>query len=178
MRKLNVLFLCTGNSCRSQMAEGWARALKSAELEPFSAGIVAHGLNPLAVRVMRECGVDLTSQTSDRLEDLGDLAGYAPGRTRSSRFGLKWLRLDRDLEEGMAVTIEPGFYWIPELLEDPERREAFRNQVAWERVEEFREVRGIRLERDYLVTGEGSELLTPGLPDEPEALEAAVGGQP
>lgn len=71
--KIRILFLCTGNSCRSQMAEGWARALKSAELEPFSAGIVAHGLNPLAVRVMRECGVDLTSQTSDRLEDLGDL---------------------------------------------------------------------------------------------------------
>ena len=112
------------------------------------------------------------------MEDLGDLAGYAPGRTRSPRFGLKWLRLDRDLEEGMAVTIEPGFYWIPELLEDPERREAFRNQVAWERVEEFREVRGIRIERDYLVTGEGSELLTSGLPDEPEAIEAAVGGRP
>jgi arsenate reductase len=50
--KLRVLFLCTGNSCRSQMAEGWARALRGEELEPFSAGIEKHGLNPLAVKAM------------------------------------------------------------------------------------------------------------------------------
>lgn len=55
------------------MAEGWARKLKSTELEPFSAGIEAHGLNPNAVKVMAESGVDITSQTSDRLEDLPDL---------------------------------------------------------------------------------------------------------
>ncbi len=112
------------------------------------------------------------------MEDLGDLAGYAPGRTRSTRFGLRWLRLDRDLEEGFAVTIEPGFYWIPELLEDPGRRQAYADCVDWEQVERFREVRGIRIERDYLVTDSGHELLTPGLPDEPEAVEAAVGGRP
>lgn len=55
------------------MAEGWARKLKSTELEPYSAGIEAHGLNPNAVKVMAESGVDITSQTSDRLEDLPDL---------------------------------------------------------------------------------------------------------
>lgn len=71
--KIRLLFLCTGNSCRSQMAEGWARALRSARLEPFSAGLEAHGLNPRAVQVMAERGVDITSQTSDRLEDLPDL---------------------------------------------------------------------------------------------------------
>jgi arsenate reductase len=62
--KPKVLFLCTGNSCRSQMAEGWARALRGDRLEPFSAGLVAKGLNPLAVRAMAEAGVDITGQAS------------------------------------------------------------------------------------------------------------------
>jgi len=53
---LKVLFLCTGNSCRSQMAEGWARHLKGGLIEPYSAGIEARGLNPDAVRVMAEAG--------------------------------------------------------------------------------------------------------------------------
>jgi len=52
MQKVRILFLCTGNSCRSQMAEGWARALKSDTIEPYSAGTEIHGLNPHAVRVM------------------------------------------------------------------------------------------------------------------------------
>ena len=51
--KLKILFLCTGNSCRSQMAEGWARHLKGKVIEPYSAGMVAHGLNPRAVLVMK-----------------------------------------------------------------------------------------------------------------------------
>lgn len=66
-----VLFLCTGNSCRSQMAEGWARALKSGMLEPYSAGTDPHGLNPLAVRAMREAGVDISRNTSKRPSDIG-----------------------------------------------------------------------------------------------------------
>jgi arsenate reductase len=68
--KLKILFLCTGNSCRSQMAEGWARALKSDCIEPYSAGIVAHGQNPYAIRVMAEAGVDITGQTSKTLDSL------------------------------------------------------------------------------------------------------------
>ncbi len=63
-RKIKVLFLCTGNSCRSQMAEGWARHLKSDVLEPYSAGIETHGLNPHAVQVMAEAGVDISCQRS------------------------------------------------------------------------------------------------------------------
>ncbi|MEQ8964484.1 MAG: M24 family metallopeptidase, partial [Azospirillaceae bacterium] len=55
------------------------------------------------------------------MEDLGDRAGYAPGRSRSEQFGLAYLRLDRDLEAGMAVTIEPGFYQVPAILEDEAR---------------------------------------------------------
>lgn len=71
--KLRVLFLCTGNSCRSQMAEGWARALRGDVLEPYSAGIEAHGLNPNAVRVMAEAGVDISGQRSQRVDDLLDV---------------------------------------------------------------------------------------------------------
>lgn len=70
-RKPRILFLCTGNSCRSQMAEGWARALKGDVLEAYSAGTQPHGLNPLAVRVMREAGVDIAAHTSKRPEALG-----------------------------------------------------------------------------------------------------------
>lgn len=71
-RRLRVLFLCTGNSCRSQMAEGWTRHLKGDQIEPFSAGIEAHGLNPDAVRVMAEAGVDISGHRSKRLSDLAD----------------------------------------------------------------------------------------------------------
>ena len=70
MKKLKILFLCTGNSCRSQMAEGWARALKSDELEAYSAGIETHGLNPNAVKVMAEAGVDISGQKSKNVADL------------------------------------------------------------------------------------------------------------
>lgn len=68
--KTKVLFLCTGNSCRSQMAEGWARALKSDEIEPYSAGVVRHGMNERAVAVMAEAGVDISGQSSKTVDDL------------------------------------------------------------------------------------------------------------
>lgn len=71
-RKLKVLFLCTGNSCRSQMAEGWARHLHGETIEPYSAGIEMHGLNPHAVAVMAEAGVAVSSHRS---KSLGELSG-------------------------------------------------------------------------------------------------------
>ena len=67
---MTVLFLCTGNSCRSQMAEGFARAFKSDVFESYSAGVVKHGLNPHAVRVMRESGVDISGYTSNTPDEL------------------------------------------------------------------------------------------------------------
>ena len=70
MRKLKILFLCTGNSCRSQMAEGWAHALKSDVIEAWSAGIETHGLNPNAVKVMAEAGVDISGHKSENVADL------------------------------------------------------------------------------------------------------------
>ena len=69
-RRLKILFLCTGNSCRSQMAEGWARHLKADTIEPYSAGIETHGLNPNAVKVMAETGVDISRHESEHLDSL------------------------------------------------------------------------------------------------------------
>lgn len=71
--KLKILFLCTGNSCRSQMAEGWARRLKSDLMEACSAGIETHGLNPDAVKVMAEAGVDISGQRSKHLDEFKDV---------------------------------------------------------------------------------------------------------
>ncbi len=68
MNKTRVLFLCTGNACRSQIAEGWLRHSGGDQFEVFSAGIEAHGLNPHAVVVMREAGVDISSQESKILD--------------------------------------------------------------------------------------------------------------
>jgi arsenate reductase len=70
--KKKILFLCTGNSCRSQMAEGWARHLKSDVIEPYSAGIETHGLNPTAVRVMAEAGVDISAHRSQHVDEFAD----------------------------------------------------------------------------------------------------------
>ena len=72
--KLKILFLCTGNSCRSQMAEGWARALKGDAIEAYSAGIETHGLNPRAVKVMAEAGVDISQHRSKHVDELKDVA--------------------------------------------------------------------------------------------------------
>ncbi len=69
--KPKVLFLCTGNACRSQMAEGWARALYGDRIEPCSAGIEKHGLDRRAVEVMQEAGVDISRQKSKTVLELG-----------------------------------------------------------------------------------------------------------
>ncbi len=71
--KLKILFLCTGNSCRSQMAEGLARAFKSDIIEAYSAGIETHGLNPNAVKVMAEIEIDISNHKSECVDDLLDI---------------------------------------------------------------------------------------------------------
>lgn len=101
-QKLSILFLCTGNSCRSQMAEGWGRHLKGTRINFYSAGIETHGLNPNAVKVMAEAGVDISSQRSQHIDEFKDLpldyvitvCGHAdehcpifPGRTKVVHHG-------------------------------------------------------------------------------------------
>ena len=70
---MKILFLCTGNSCRSQMAEGWARHLKGDVFEAYSAGVETHGLNPNAVKVMAEAGVDISGQRSQHIEEFKEV---------------------------------------------------------------------------------------------------------
>ena len=104
VRKLKVLFLCTGNSCRSQMAEGWALALKGDVVEPYSAGLEKHGMNAHAVKVMAEAGVDIAKHYSKTPAELGPaefdyvvtVCGHAdencpvfPGKTRVVHAGFE-----------------------------------------------------------------------------------------
>lgn len=69
-KKLKILFLCTGNSCRSQMAEGWTRHLKAEQIEAYSAGMQPQGVNPRAIQVMAESGVDISHQSSKHVSEL------------------------------------------------------------------------------------------------------------
>ncbi|MBT3807756.1 MAG: arsenate reductase ArsC [Desulfobacula sp.] len=70
--KLKILFLCTGNSCRSQMAEGWVKKLKDDLIDVYSAGVETHGLNPDAVKVMAEAGVDISNHRSKLIDEFKD----------------------------------------------------------------------------------------------------------
>ena len=110
------------------------------------------------------------------MEDLGDRAGYAPGRERSQAPGDRYLRLDRDLLPGMALTIEPGFYQIAHLLERPEEVGELEPFLQRDVLARFRDVRGIRIEDDVLVTDSGFEVLTEAIPKSAEAIEAARAG--
>jgi Xaa-Pro aminopeptidase len=110
------------------------------------------------------------------MEDLGDLAGYAPGRTRSKRFGLAFLRLDRPLQTNMVVTIEPGFYQVPGILGPARQSGQYDDAIDWDRLEQFAAVRGIRIEDDVQITSTGCTVLTRALPTAPDAIEAMVRG--
>jgi len=109
------------------------------------------------------------------MEDLGDRAGYQRGRHRSARFGDCYLRLDRDLLPGMAVTIEPGFYQVPAILNDRELTAPFEKDLDRRELARFADVRGIRIEDDVLVTEGGHDVLTSSIPKELHDIETALG---
>jgi len=119
--KSKILFLCTGNSCRSQMAEAWTRQLMGHKFEPYSAGVKPKGMDPRAVKAMAEVGMDISAQVSKEIETLGDLdfdyvvtlcdharesCPYFPAKTRVLHRGFDdppRLAADaRDEEEAMA----------------------------------------------------------------------------
>jgi len=110
------------------------------------------------------------------LENFGDRASYPPGRTRSAQFGTGYLRLDLDLEPGMVVTVEPGFYVVPAILEDKALRAQFADLVDFGRAEAWAGFGGIRIEDDVAVTTGNPEVLTESIPKGVDELLAAVGG--
>lgn len=111
------------------------------------------------------------------MEDLGDRAGYARGRTRSPQFGLGYLRLDRDLQPGMVVTIEPGLYLVDAILDDEALAGPFIRDRSFdrERLRDFADVRGIRIEDDVLCTPTEPVVLTAAIPKAADEVAARVG---
>jgi len=98
------------------------------------------------------------------MEDLGDLVGYGEGKPRSQQFGLAALRLARTLEPGHVITIEPGIYFIPALIERwaaERRHQAF---IDYDRVQTYVGFGGVRIEDDLLITAEGARVLGPTIP--------------
>ncbi|MBL8914796.1 MAG: aminopeptidase P family protein [Archangium sp.] len=115
------------------------------------------------------------------LETFGDRIHYPNGRTRSKQFGTQYLRMDLDLAEGMVFTIEPGLYFVPQIINDPKFREQFATQVNWALAEKFlamnggRGFGGIRIEDDIACTATGAEVLTHSIPKVRSEIEALVG---
>ena len=115
------------------------------------------------------------------LEAFGDRIHYPAGRTRSTQFGTQYLRMDLDLEVGMTFTIEPGLYFVPAIIHNPELRERFKSQVKWDAAEKFlalnggRGFGGIRIEDDIVCTATGAEVLTASIPKARAEIEAIVG---
>jgi Xaa-Pro aminopeptidase len=110
------------------------------------------------------------------MENLGeDVVGYAPDQTRSEQFGLHTLRLARPLEPGFVVTVEPGCYFIPELIRQwrgEERHSAF---INYDLISDFMGFGGIRIEDDVLVTADGGRVLGPGIPKSVDEVESRAG---
>jgi arsenate reductase len=152
-RKVKVLFLCTGNSCRSQMAEGWARQLIGDCVEAYSAGIEARGLDPSAVEVMAEAGVDISHQRSKLVDEVADIAlDYVvtvcdhareacptfPGRTKVMHAGFddppRLTRTCRSREERLSCyrrvrdEIRAFVEALPQALRQPEPAEGEEGQ--------------------------------------------------
>jgi Xaa-Pro aminopeptidase len=109
------------------------------------------------------------------LENFGDRAAYPPDRERSAQFGTGYLRLDLDLEPGMVVTVEPGFYVVPAILDDPTLRDRFSNQVDFDAAAKWAGFGGIRIEDDVAVTESDPEVLTGAIPKEIGPLLDCIG---
>jgi len=109
------------------------------------------------------------------MEDLGDIVGYPEGEERSSQFGLAFLRLARELAPGWVITLEPGIYFIPALIDSWQSEGRHRDFIRYSNIEAFRSFGGVRIEDDVLITDDGRRVLGPGIPKKVEEVEAAMG---
>lgn len=109
------------------------------------------------------------------MEDLGeDRVGYGPQMQRSGQFGLRSLRLGRPLEAGFALTVEPGLYFIPDLIDAWKAEGKAKDFIRFDKLEPYRNFGGIRLENDYLITADGARLLGDPIPLTVEEVESAM----
>ncbi len=108
------------------------------------------------------------------MEDLGDIVGYPKGEKRSEQFGLKFLRFSRELEPGFVLTVEPGIYFIPALMERWQQERSHEDFICYDKLASFREFGGIRIEDDVLVTENGALVLGKGIPKTVDAIEEAM----
>jgi Xaa-Pro dipeptidase len=109
------------------------------------------------------------------MEDLGDIVGYKKKESRSSQFGLNYLRLSRPLKAGFVFTVEPGIYFIPALIDRWQREGLHKEFLNYDRINEFREFGGIRIEDDVLVGSTGTRILGPEIPKTIPEVEEACG---
>ncbi len=109
------------------------------------------------------------------MEDLGDVVGYSKDRRRSDQFGLRYLRLSRPLELGYVLTVEPGLYFIPALIERWKQEKLQMDFVKFDKVEALRGFGGIRIEDNVVVIDKGARVLGPGIPKTVADIEAAMG---
>lgn len=111
------------------------------------------------------------------MENLGeDIVGYGPGFERSTQFGLGYLRLARPLEAGFVITVEPGLYFIPALMDQWKAEGRHSSFYNWSEIDKFRDARGCRLEDDVLITATGGRVLGPPIPKAIADVEAACRG--
>jgi Xaa-Pro aminopeptidase len=110
------------------------------------------------------------------MENLGEqYVGYTDELKKSNQFGLKSLRLGKELEEGFVLTVEPGLYFIPELIDQWEAEKKFTRFINYDKLSPYKTLGGIRLEDDYLITKNGCQLLGKQLPESPEEIESFRG---
>lgn len=109
------------------------------------------------------------------MEDLGDLVGYDEGDQRSSQFGLSFLRLAKQLKPGFVITIEPGIYFVPALIDQWRQQGLHREFIRYGALEDYRGFGGVRIEDDVLITDDGARVLGPGIPKTVSELEASIG---
>jgi Xaa-Pro aminopeptidase len=144
------------------------RDIHLAAAEELTAGLVELGImrgEPAAL-VERDAHALFFPHGLGHMVGLGvrDASGYLPGRVKSTRPGLSNLRTDIPLQPGYVLTAEPGIYFIPALLSDPERRSKYRDAVDWGRVDKLLDFGGIRIEDNALVTDGAPEVLTAAIP--------------
>ena len=110
------------------------------------------------------------------MESFGEqYVGYEEGKQRSTQFGLSALRFTRTLQQGNVVTVEPGIYFIPQLIDQWEAEGRFADYIQYDALRAYRDFGGIRIEDDVLITADGSRVLGEPIPKEPAEVEALLG---